>query len=435
MENPNTYEHVELIREVFHYIRRFRNSTFVIKIDSPVINDPGFPVLCSDLALLRESGVRIVIIPGARERIDEILDRFSVEWKIINGTRVTSEEAIPFIKMAAFDVANKVMTSLAAGKVDAVIGNWVRARAIGVIDGTDHISAGTIEKINTTAIRSILDQGMIPIFPCIGWSSLGKPYNVSSDELSSTIAEALKAEKLFFVHRRESLFSELLGKKTPGLVINGDRVSRMDASTAESLELKNPEERRFLDIALHACRAGVERVHFINGNRDGEILREIFSNQGCGTLVHANPYESVRPMTSRDVADVLAIMNPLIEKGKLIGRSREDLMEMYKDYIVFEIDGSIHGCAALHEFSGGIAEIAGLAVDQSYKHLGIGRQMVSYLIEHAALRQYRMVFVFTTQSEDWFQQLGFRPGTKADLPAERTYNEKRNSKILVYSLD
>ena len=135
MDTQYSHEHVDLIREVFHYTRRFKNSTFVIKIDSPVITDPGFPVLCRDLALLHEVGIRIIIIPGARERIDEILDRFSVKWKLAGGTRIASEEAIPFIKMAAFDVANKVMTSLAAGKVNAVIGNWVRARAKGVIDG------------------------------------------------------------------------------------------------------------------------------------------------------------------------------------------------------------------------------------------------------------------------------------------------------------
>jgi hypothetical protein len=40
---------------------------------------------------------------------------------------------------------------------------------------------------------------MIPIFPCIGWNAAGKPYNLSSDDIAMAVAEALQAEKLFFV--------------------------------------------------------------------------------------------------------------------------------------------------------------------------------------------------------------------------------------------
>lgn len=429
-------DHVELIREVFHYSRRFRNSTFVIKIDSLVIGSTVFPILARDLAMLHQNGIRIIIVPGARERIDEILKRFNIKWKLHEGSRITSEEAIPFIKMAAFDVANKVMTSLSAGRVNAVIGNWVHARAKGVINGVDHISGGTIEKVDVPVINGIMDQGLIPIFPCIGWNSMGKPYNVSSDELASVIAEAMKADKLFFIGREDNYFSDLLDNPGPGVVINGSRVSRIDAAAVSSVfsGIKSPEEKRLLDLAVHACENGVDRVHFLNGTRDGVILQEIFSNQGIGTLIHSNPYESIRAMQSADVAEVLAIMNPLIEKGILVPRSREQLSLQYKDYIVFEIDGTIHGCAAMHEFPGGYAEIAGLAVDQTYKHIGIGNRLVSFLLEQASFRKYRKVFVFTTQTEDWFIKLGFTAGSKEDLPGEREYNLKRNSKILIYNL-
>lgn len=437
MGEEENIEHVDLIREVFHYSRRFKGSTFVIKIDSPVIGHEGFPVLARDLALLHQNGMRIVIVPGARERIDQVLDCFAVESKIHNGTRIASEKAIPFIKMAAFDVANKVMTSLSAGKVNAVIGNWVKARAKGVIDGIDCESAGVIDKIDTAVIEGIMDQGLIPIFPCIGWNSIGKPYNISSDELAAYLAETLNAEKLFYIRAEKSQFINLLGQDIDGVVSSNERVSRIDASKAGNIgnDILSEDDNWLLKIAVHACSHGVERVQIINGTHDGELLKEIFSNKGSGTLIHANLYDSIRSMHFEDIAEVLGVMNPLAEKRILVLRTRDELSSLYEDYIVYDIDGTIHGCAALHRYSEGVAEIAGLAVDQSFKHLGIGKKLVNYLIEQARSKGFMYIFVFTTQSEDWFLQFGFQPGTEKDLPAEREYNEERNSKILIYRLN
>jgi amino-acid N-acetyltransferase len=142
MENERLREHVDTIREVFSYLKQFRGTTFVVKIDYTVVNDSLFSVLVKDLAMLHEAGIRIAIAPSAKERIDEVLATYAVPYELIKGIRVTSEEAIPFIKMAAFDVSNRVMTMLSANGITAVIGNWVRARGIGVIDGVDYQSAG-----------------------------------------------------------------------------------------------------------------------------------------------------------------------------------------------------------------------------------------------------------------------------------------------------
>jgi hypothetical protein len=128
MEHESLREHVETIREVFSYLKQFHASTFVVKIDWAVANDPVFPALVKDLAMLHEAGVRIAIVPSAKERIDEVLATYAVPYEIIKGIRVTSEKAIPFIKMAAFDVSNRIMTSLSAAGITAVIGNWVKAR-------------------------------------------------------------------------------------------------------------------------------------------------------------------------------------------------------------------------------------------------------------------------------------------------------------------
>ena len=165
MKKKKFKEQVETIREAFGYINRFKNETFVIKINSSLITHPSFPILIADLVLLHRMGIRIVLVPGAKQRIDEILNTYNIPYEFKNGIRVTTPETVPFIKMASFDVSNKVMTLLAENNTNAIIGNWVKARSIGVRDGIDYKFSGIVDNIKTDIILKILEEGMVPIFP------------------------------------------------------------------------------------------------------------------------------------------------------------------------------------------------------------------------------------------------------------------------------
>ncbi len=438
MELLEVNEDADKIREVFAYISRFKGSTFVIKIDSSLLSHDYFPILVKDLTLLKQNGINIVIIPGSRMQIDEILKTYHIESTYHDNIRISPPEAVPFIKMAAFDVCNKIMTQLSAHNVNAVIGNWVKARSIGVIDGVDYLSTGRVNRVDAQTIRTILAEGHIPIFPCIGWSSTGEPFNISSDELAVELGKALNSKKIFFLENRDILRDSSL--KIPSGVLRQDngRISKLTIPAAEELLQMNREtDLPIIRLAIEAARAGVDRVHIVNGTVEGVILREIFSNLGVGTMVFANDYESIRSMKSADTSAVLGLMKPLIERGLLIPRSREDLNQKIKDYIVYAMDDVIHGCAALHAFEDGQAEIAGLAVDAGFAELGIGQKMVSYLLEKGRELGYRRIFVLTTQTSDWFLKMGFRTGEVEDLPLSKKnkYNRKRNSRILLYPLE
>ena len=135
------------------------------------------------------------------------------------------------------------------------------------------------------------------------------------------------------------------------------------------------------------------------------------SNLGSGTMVYSNRYGGIRAMTMNDISDVLRIMRPFVDKGILLPRSEAQLEEKLQDFIVFEVDDSVHACAALHEFPEKVGEIAGISVDEHFLHLGVGPKLVDFLCERARRRGLSSVFVLTTQTADWFQKLGF---TEAD---------------------
>jgi amino-acid N-acetyltransferase len=472
---------VDLIRQVFGYAHRFRGKTFVIHVDHAAMEDARITALVQDMVLLHQAGIRIVLVPGARQRIDEVLTRYGVAWARERGIRIASSEAIPFIKMAAFDVTNRFMTLLSARNTNAVVGNWVRARGIGVVDGVDFAHAGLVERVQLDLLRTTLRQDIIPIFPCIGWSATGKPYNISSRELAFRIAVSLEAEKLFFVSDRMGISAGDVQVPAGIEPLESGRISRLTLEEARVLLLHNGlsgemletdaprgsgpvgavqaasapataatpagpvvhpsgyhdglrENLEFLRLAYLAASAGVNRVHLVDGEQEGVILAEVFSDLGVGTMVHANVYQSIRPMRLEDVAKVHHLMVPLAEQGVLVMRSADEIAARYEDYVVHETDGRIHGCGALHEYANGEAEIAALAVDSRYEEFGIGRRIVLYLMEQARERRLPAVFVLTTRTSDWFESIGFvRVGVSA-LPAEKRqrYDVDRNSIILRY---
>ncbi|MDR2619423.1 MAG: amino-acid N-acetyltransferase [Treponema sp.] len=437
-----TWSQVDLIREAFHYQSRFDGSTMVFKIDFPVTEDPLFPSLIKDLALLSKTGFRVVIVPGAKEWIDAVLKEYGIISGYSGPARITTGEAMPFVEMAAFHVAARFMTGFSGSQVDAIVGNFVRARGLGVIGGADMEHTGAVDKFYIESIRRVLELGMVPILPCIGWSPAGRPYNVPSDEIALSAATSLGAVKLFIISLSGGVKKGVY--EIPESIEIGEqgRIIRLTPQeAAKIMELNSPLREKDdkalgeLALAIKASIAGIERVHIINGGEEGAVLKELFSNLGAGTMVYADEYESIRALRSQDVPDVLRLMEPLMQQGILLRRTPEDIQGKKQDYAVFEIDGQIHACGALHDWGENQGEIAAIASDPAYANMGLGRRVVRYLIEKAKKAGLSRVFVLTTRTHDWFEALSFREASVESLPEKKrlVYDRSRNSKV--FSLD
>jgi amino-acid N-acetyltransferase len=254
------------------------------------------------------------------------------------------------------------------------------------------------------------------------------------------VAEALQAEKLFFVTDTDG-FVETRFKLPPGLVKNSDgRVARLSLEEAqEVLDLNagnTDPDLSYLAMALAACQKGTERAHILDGRMEGAILREIFSNLGIGTMVYGREYEAIRPMKADDIGDVLRLMQPLMAEGILVSRTEDDLLARQADFVVYSIDDVVHACGALHDYGEGQAEIAAIATNPVYSHLSMGRKILSFLIEKAAKMGITRVFVLTTRTLDWFERVGFVETELETLPAKKrqTYNHARKSRIFALEL-
>ena len=440
MDTQLIYNKAERIRDVLRYLSLFRNSLAVIHIDEEIICSTFFSSLIHDIAYLHETGIKIVIVPGAKHSIDTILRSSNITWHYEDNTRITEQSAIPLIKMAAFDVSNRIMTSLAEENLSAVIGNWVRARGKGVINGIDYCTAGEIDKIDSNALNTVLDEGFIPIFPCIGWSSTGKPYNISSTSLATEIAVKLNAKKLFFVNPYGNISKSTFSFDADNDIPDGDFIPSLNLEQLKTALSKNEDNNSpilpLLKLSYYACQSGVERCHIINGFIDGALPCEIFSDAGTGTMIYKNSYGGIRKMVRTDITPVLNLMRPFIEKQILLPRTEQQILEKIDDYIVYELDGGIKACSAFHILDESSAEIAAVAVDQSCSNMGIGPKLISYFIEKAKAEKLEKVFILTTQTADWFEKLGFVNASLSELPEwrQKKYDKKRQSKIFKFCL-
>ena len=200
-----------------------------------------------------------------------------------------------------------------------------------------------------------------------------------------------------------------------------------------------PELRSKLEQGVRAVRGGVPRVHIIDGRVEEGLLAEVFSNEGIGTLIHANEYRQIRRARKSDARSIEQLIHLSVQNEELLPRSRAEIERRIGDYYMFEVDRNPVACIALHVHpEHGKGELACLAVRPSHENQGIGRRMVQFVEDRAAEMGLDVLLALSTQTFNYFRsKAGFVDGTPDDLPQERRerYEQSgRRSRVLVKDL-
>ncbi len=419
-------------RQAGGYIHRHRGRTFVLAVEDETLEAGGFDALAQDIALLHALGIRVVVVHGARSRIDRELAEAGIESRFVGGVRVTTAEALERVRRAAMSVHVDIQARLSSGPattpspgagVRVVSGNFVTARPLGVIDGVDFAFTGQVRRLDTAALEAQLAGDGIVLLSNLGFSPTGEVFNLAAEDVAVATAGALNADKLIFLaHGLEGLAADM----APGEARERAADATLPAVT-----------RRHLASAAAATEAGVRRVHLVRAAVDGALLLELFTRDGAGTLVTAEAYDTLRPATIEDVGGILALIAPLEAEGALVRRSREQLELEVERFRVIERDGAVIGCVALFPFPGeGVAEMAALAVHPDYRGARRGERLLERVEQEAREAGLERLFVLTTRAEHWFVEHGFAPAEVDSLPVARRelYNYRRNSKVFVKPL-
>ena len=425
---------VHLIRSAAPYVHAFRGKTFVIAFGGEVVADDEFLGVIHDLNLLHSLGIRLVVVHGFRPQVEAILAAQGIPSRYAHGVRVTDFEAMDCALEAAGQVRARIEALLSLGLANSPMagarnrvstGNYLTAKPMGVVDGTDMQLSGEVRRVDTEAIQQRLDDGDIVLISPIGYSPTGEIFNLTVEEVATQVAVRLEATKLIFLMDADG-------------VRNGRRKLLTDLSTtdAEALLAKNDrltsDVRLYLPAAIRACNNGVMRAHLISRRLDGALLLELFTRDGVGTMVASTPLAHLRSATIDDVGGILQVIEPLEEQGVLVRRSRERLESEIERFVVAEYDGQVIGCAALYAFPDEkVGELAALAVQPDFRREGYGEALMHEIETRAKRLRLAEIFVLTTKTAHWFLERGFRTASVADLPQQKQalYNYQRKSQV------
>jgi amino-acid N-acetyltransferase len=420
------------LRGILQYIPQFREKTFIINVDGAIVTDENFANILVDIAVLRSLSIRVVLVHGASAQIRALAAEQGITASNLDGTGVTDEATLKLALTASNRLTHEILEGLSAIDLRAASTNAIIAHPVGILHGVDHLFAGKVERVDTEMLQQLLDHGIVPVLPPLGFDGEGKTYRVNSDGVALAVAEALKATKLMFI--------------TPydGIRV-GDRVIRqMPLSDLESvLTLQKADVYPdALSKAIHAaaaCKAGVPRVHVINGSVEEGLLAEVFTNEGVGTLIYGNEFQQVRRALKKDVRSILNLTKRSVETEELVKRTRAAIEKHLADYYIFEIDKNPVACVALHTWPElGKGELACLYVSSAHENQGIGRKLVQYVENKARELGLTELIALSTQAFTYFQSKGgFVEGTPDDLPPARRekYDQSgRKSKVLLKRL-
>lgn len=424
------------VRLALPYIRMHRGKTFVIAIDGEAVQSDGFSDFISDVALLRNLGVRVVLVHGARPQIEKRLDEAGVELRYCptsSGTgriRITHADAMPSVMQAVAGVRVQIEASLSMGlpnspmegaNIPVVSGNFVRAQPVGVIDGVDYQLTGKVRSIDTRAISTAIENDALVLLSPLGMSITGELFNLSAQQVAAKAAAALNADKLIYLSEVGSLPKSSYS---------------FDSATA-ALDNCDAAMQPYLESALQACEGGVTRCHIIDRKTDGSLLLELFTRDGVGSLITNELTDRLEVANSHHVPGIINLIEPLERDGILVRRSRKQLELELNQFRVMCIEGTVIGCAALYPYpEHGKGELACVVMAPDYRDQARGKALLDAIVMDAKNQGLEQIFVLTTQSAHWFIEQGFVPASLEDLPSERQrlYNFQRNSQVLVKTL-
>jgi amino-acid N-acetyltransferase len=448
MSTVFNFTFVPWFRSVAPYIHMHRGKTFVVGIAGEAIAADKLGVIAQDLALIQSMGVKIVLVHGFRPQVEEQLAAKGHASKFMNGMRITDDVALDCAQEAAGQLRYQIEaafsqglpnTPMAGSTVRVISGNFVTARPVGVVDGVNFMHSGLVRKVDVSAIQRTLDMGAMVLLSPFGFSPTGEAFNLAMEEVATSVAEAIGADKLIFLTEVPGIALD------PSKPITEDNAidTELPLAAAEKLLASLPRAQTSTDIGFYlqhcvrACKAGVERSHILPFAVDGALLLEIYVHDGIGTMVVDEKLENLREATSDDLGGILQVIEPYERDGTLVKRDRNEIEQNIDHYTVIEHDGVVFGCAALHPYGEAkTGEMAALCVSPNVQTQGDGERLLKRIEQRAKAMGLDSIFVLTTRTMHWFVKRGFTQVEPSWLPEARRkkYNAGRGSQVYVKKL-
>ena len=411
------------IRGILRYVPQFRGQTFIVLIDSGIIEHENMGNVMLDLAVLHSLSIRLVVVFGARHQITELAAKRGIALSNADATGVTDDATLEVALDAISRLTTDLMQQLTVVGLRAGVANAVSAHPAGVIRGRDLASTGTIDRVDAQSLKLFIGDGMVPIIPPLGYEKQGRVLRVNSAATAVEVAISLGASKLLFVG--------------PGALedVNGARIRQLSVEEAKTLAAQLPDSTDSLKQvqirhAARACEGGVPRAHFLDGRTDDALLGELFSIEGVGTMIYADAYQQIRPARKADIPGIIGLVRRAVDDEEIVARSRQEIRERLGDYFVLEVDGQLVGTVMVRHYpEEKLAEVGFLYIRRSHEGMGYGKKLVKFAEKRAREGHAKILFALSTQAYNYFEnKLGFLPAQDDLLPPDRLDKLRRSGR-------
>jgi len=267
------------IEGVHKYVQKYKNELIVIKYGGNVFIDREiFNNFISDLKILNELGLSVIVVHGGGPRIKRELDKSNIKSNFIRGLRVTDKKIINIVENVLIDFNNDIVKSLEDKGTKGVSINTKNNNVIHVDPESSELGfVGVPKKIESDVINKILNENFIPVISPLGLGKDLQTYNINGDTAAGAIAKSLKSRRLLLMTNVEGVLD-----KNKKLIqeISSSKILEMikDETITEGMIPK-------INTCLDAINNGVTAVAIIDGRKKHSILFEIFSDKGSGTLI------------------------------------------------------------------------------------------------------------------------------------------------------
>jgi amino-acid N-acetyltransferase len=420
------------LRGILKYVPLWRNHTFVIAMDGSVIGEETINNLMMEFAVLRNLGIRLVVVYGIGAQVAELAEKQHVRISDAKGYGPTDFATLELAITAAGNVGHRVERGLTQHGLKCARVNAVRATDKGIIDGTNQLFTGKVDKIDVKLLEGLMERELVPVISPIAFTRDGSERRINSDQLASELAVALKASKLIYL------------LPYPGLTYGGQLRLNADVTEVRKLLDKHPETideevRSKARFAVETIEGGTPRAHIIDCRIHDGLLSEVFSTVGIGSMIHSNPYSQIRNARRKDVGAIYRLTKSAVREQSLRARSRQSIESDIGEYFVYEIDESVVGCFRITNYPRSkTVELGSVYVHPAYQGRRIGKAMVDFAVEESTAQNRNRIVALTTQSSAFFREsCGFTQGQLSHLPKrlrESTKRSGRNSQVLYKDL-
>jgi acetylglutamate kinase len=278
-------ERAATLVEALPYIQRFSEQIVVVKYGGNALaggTGDALALFAQDIVLMRQVGMRPVVVHGGGPQINELLARLGKTPEFRDGRRVTDGDTVGIVRMVLLGQVNPQL--VAAINVHGGMAVGVSGEDAGLIRAVPRDPelgfVGDVAAVQPQLLLDLLDDGFIPVVATIGTDDAGQPYNINADTVAGAIAEALGAEKLVYLTDIEGIRADADDPTTLIRQTTSDELESLLAagSIAGGMIPK-------VESCVSAVRHGVRRAHILDGTVAHVLLLELLTDEGIGTMV------------------------------------------------------------------------------------------------------------------------------------------------------